>query len=225
MSIDLIMLCASADSRNVAEIVEELSYDWNLIGFLDDDPAKQGTIINGIPVLGKTADAVMYPTCNFVILVGSAKDYSLKKRLFNRLSINLEQFATIIHPNAYVSKFASVGRDVAILSGVTVMANAVIGNHVFIASKSNIGHDTKIGDYVLMSALVAIPGNVIVEEGCYIGLNSSIRDGVIIGKWSLVGMGSVVIHNVPPYHVVAGNPAKIIKELDPANFEFRNFGK
>lgn len=215
MSKDLIILCASADGINVAETIEKLTYEWNLIGFLDDDPAKQGTVINGIPVLGKTADVVMYPKCHFIILVGSPKDYTIKKKLFNRLGINIERFATIIHPSAYVSKFASIGRDVAILPGVTVMANAVIGNHVFIASKSNIGHGTKIGDYVLMSALVAIPGNVTVEEGCWIGLNSSIRDGVTIGQWSLVGMGSTVIHDVPPYHVVAGNPARTIRKLNP----------
>ena len=215
MSKDLIILCASADGTNVAETIERLP-EWNLIGFLDDDTTKQNTVINDIPVLGKIKDVSLYPKCHFVILVGSPKDYFIKKKLFSKLDISLDHFATIIHPSAYISRFTSIGKGVAILPGVTIMANATIGNHVFIASKCNIGHGTKIGDYVLMSALVAIPGNVTIEEGCWIGLNSSIRDGITIGQWSLIGMGSVVIKDVEPYTIVAGNPAKVIGVVEPS---------
>ena len=215
MSKDLIILCASADGTNIAEIIEKLP-EWNLIGFLDDDPTKQNTVINDVPVLGKIEEAILYSKCHFLLHAGSSKDYSIKKKLFDKLDISLNRFVTIIHPSAYISRFASIGKNVAIFPNVTVMANATIGNHVFIASKCNIGHGSKIGDYVLMSALVAIPGNVIVEEGCWIGLNASIRDGITIGKWSLVGMGSVVIKDVEPYTIVAGNPAKVIGVVEPS---------
>ena len=215
MSKDLIILCASADGTNIAEITEKLP-EWNLIGFLDDDPTKQNTIINDVPVLGKIEKATLYSKCHFILHVGNPKDYSIKKKLFDKLDINLNRFATIIHPSAYISRFASIGKNVAIFPNVTVMTNATIGNHVFIASKCNIGHGSKIDDYVLMSALVAIPGNVTVEEGCWIGLNASIRDGVTIGKWSLVGMGSVVLKDVEPYTIVAGNPAKVIGVVEPS---------
>jgi len=215
MSKDLIILCASADGTNIAEIIEKLP-EWNLIGFLDDAPIKQNTVINDIPVLGKIEDVSLYPKCHFILLAGNPKNYFIKKKLFDKLDISLNRFVTIIHPSAYISRFASIGKNVAIFPNVTVMANATIGNHVFIASKCNIGHGSKIGDYVLMSALVAIPGNVIVEEGCWIGLNASIRDGITIGKWSLVGMGSVVIKDVEPYTIVAGNPAKVIGVVEPS---------
>lgn len=219
MAKDLIIIGAGGDGKNVAEVIEEIGDEWNLLGFLDDDPEKQGIEINGVPVLGKIADIARYDNCYFVILIGSPKGSFIKKRLVTELGINLENYATIIHPSAIVSKYANVGKGSVILPGVTIMANAEIGNHVFIASKTNVGHDTKIGDYVAISALAAIAGNVIIEEGCYIGLNSSIRDGVTIGKWSLVGMGSVVIHDVPAYHVVAGNPATIVRKLEPAKFQ------
>lgn len=219
MAKNLIIIGASGDGRNVAEIVAEMSHEWHLLGFLDDDPKKQGAEINGIPVLGKIASIDMYADCYFVVLVGDPKDYFVKKRLVNRLGIDELKFATIIHPSAWVSRHASIGRGSVILPGVTIMANAEIGNHVFVASKTNIGHDTKIGDYVLISALAGISGNVVIEEGCYIGIGSSIREGVTIGKWSIVGMGSVVVSDVPPYHVVVGNPAKILRKLEPTKFQ------
>lgn len=52
-----------------------------------------------------------------------------------------------------------------------------------------------------------------IEEDCWIGGNAIILPGVRIGKGSTVGAGSVVTRDVPPYKVVAGNPARIIKDV------------
>src|SRR4030042_3259975 len=138
-----------------------MNREWNLLGFLDDDPEKQGTKINGIPVLGGTTDIDKYSSCRFIVLLGTHKDRFIKKRTIAKLPIPAENYATVIHPTAWISRHAIIGRGSILLPGITIMANAEIGNHVFIASKTNIGHDTKINDYVLMSALVAIAGNVV----------------------------------------------------------------
>ena len=215
MAKDLIIISAGGDGKNAAEMIEEIGPEWSLLGFLDDDLRKQDIEINGVPVLGKIADIARYNNCYFVILLGSAKDYLIKKRFVAKLGISLEKFATIIHPSARVSKYANIGRGSVILPGVTIMANAEVGNFVFVASNTNIGHDTKIGDYVTIAPLAAIAGRVTIEEGCYIGLNSSIRERVTIGEWSLVGMASAVTSNVPAYHVVVGNPARILRRREP----------
>jgi acetyltransferase-like isoleucine patch superfamily enzyme len=52
-----------------------------------------------------------------------------------------------------------------------------------------------------------------IEEDCWIGGNVVVLPGVRIGKGSTVGAGSVVTKDVPPYKVVAGNPARIIKDV------------
>lgn len=54
---------------------------------------------------------------------------------------------------------------------------------------------------------------VVIEDNVWIGQFSTILKGVIIGKGSIVGTRAVVTKNVPPYTIVAGNPAKIVKEL------------
>lgn len=56
---------------------------------------------------------------------------------------------------------------------------------------------------------------VLLSKGVWIGANSMILKGVSIGEGSVVGAGSVVTKNVPPYTIVAGNPAKIIREIPP----------
>jgi acetyltransferase-like isoleucine patch superfamily enzyme len=50
-----------------------------------------------------------------------------------------------------------------------------------------------------------------IKEGAWIGANSIILNGVTIGKNSVVGAGSIITKSVPDYHVVAGNPAKVLK--------------
>lgn len=54
---------------------------------------------------------------------------------------------------------------------------------------------------------------IVVEDNVWIGRDTRILKGVTIGKGSIVALGAVVTHDVPPYTVVAGNPAKVVKTL------------
>lgn len=52
---------------------------------------------------------------------------------------------------------------------------------------------------------------VVIEDHCFIGVNSVIMPGVTVGKAAVVASGAVVVTSVPPYTMVAGNPAKVVK--------------
>ena len=84
----------------------------------------------------------------------------------------------------------------------------------------------KLGNHVILGPNVVIfgagqssnlsrldvSGQVIIEDNVYIGGNSVIRYGVTVGQGSTVAANSTVVKNVPPFSVVGGNPAKIIKK-------------
>lgn len=53
--------------------------------------------------------------------------------------------------------------------------------------------------------------DVIIEDGVWVGCNVTILKGVHIGKGSVIAAGSIVTKDVPPYSIVGGNPAKVIK--------------
>ncbi|KAJ5902578.1 Maltose/galactoside acetyltransferase [Penicillium taxi] len=55
---------------------------------------------------------------------------------------------------------------------------------------------------------------IVIGEDCWLGGNVIVLPGVTIGKGSTVGAGSVVTKDVPPFHVVAGNPARIIRRIE-----------
>ena len=219
---DLLILGAGGDGRIVADLVASINTKkkkWKLLGYLDDDPLKQGSEINDFPVLGTLRDVIRYDDCFFVATFGSPKTNFLKKRIISDLRIPIDRFATLIHPGANVSSYAKIGRGTIIHFGTNVSVNAFIGDHVKILANCNISHDTEIHDFTTIAPSVSISGQVTVKEGCYLGSNSSIRQRLNIGEWSLIGLGAVIIKDVPPYCTVVGNPGRIIRKRDPSDFQ------
>lgn len=60
-------------------------------------------------------------------------------------------------------------------------------------------------------------GKIVVEDDVWVGFQCLVLSGVTIGKGAVVAAGSVVVKDIPPYAVVGGNPAKVIKYRFPAS--------
>ena len=89
-----------------------------------------------------------------------------------------------------------------------------MGDFVFCLSGSVINHDNVIEDRVVFASGVALAGHVHVENGCYLGQSSTVRQFLTIGRGSMLGMGAVVVKDVPPNSVMAGNPARKLRDRD-----------
>jgi acetyltransferase-like isoleucine patch superfamily enzyme len=74
-------------------------------------------------------------------------------------------------------------------------------------------HDDEVGDYATLAARVAVAGLVTIGEGCYLGSGALVREGLVVGPWSMVGMGAVVLSDVPAYEVWVGNPARRLRQV------------
>jgi len=117
--------------------------------------------------------------------------------------------------------------------GLKVGNNSSIGPYSYIGCSGYI----EIGDNVMISPRVSIYSEnhnfedphipmidqgvtrsfVKIEDDCWIAANSIILAGVVIGQGSVIAAGSVVTKDVPPYSVVAGNPAKVLKSRNTLN--------
>jgi acetyltransferase-like isoleucine patch superfamily enzyme len=63
------------------------------------------------------------------------------------------------------------------------------------------------------------PRAVVIEENVWIGFEAVVLPGITIGRGAVIGCKTVVTENVPPYAVVAGNPARIIRFIEPTDTE------
>jgi maltose O-acetyltransferase len=85
---------------------------------------------------------------------------------------------------------------------VVIGADCMIGSHVAISSLT---HDHRAAN--MRDTMIARP--VVVEDGVWIGSHAVILPGVTLGKGAVIGAGSVVTHDVPPYAIVHGVPATV----------------
>jgi acetyltransferase EpsM len=97
----------------------------------------------------------------------------------------------------------------------TVLPNAKIGNHCSIRASANVGHDCRIGDFSYLGPNATLSGRTIVEEGVHIGPNACTLGRTTIGAFSVVGIGSAVIKDLPLYSASFGVPARILERIDP----------
>ena len=92
-----------------------------------------------------------------------------------------------------------------------IQRNTKIGKNSMIMSGTHIGHDVHIGSGCNISPNVAFAGEVTLKDDATIGMGATIHQGVTIGSCSMIGMGAVVINDIPPFVTYAGVPAKKIK--------------
>lgn len=105
-----------------------------------------------------------------------------------------------------------IGALVAIARGT--VDDTVIDDGVRIDDKVFIAHNAHIGKNTLVIAQAEISGSVHIGDGCTIGPGAVIREHVTIGDGTLIGLGAVVVKDVPAHVVVAGNPARILRDRD-----------
>ncbi|MFA7116560.1 MAG: acyltransferase [Bacteroidales bacterium] len=149
---------------------------------------------------------------------GSVIYRSVRKDLppFNRFSLGrysvVESFSCLNNAvgDIHIGDYSLIG------IGNTIIGPVTIGNHVSIAQNVTItalNHNfSDIEKNIDQQGININPINI--ENDVWIGANAVILPGVIIGKHSVIGAGSIVTKKIPPYSICVGNPAHIIKYYD-----------
>ena len=108
------------------------------------------------------------------------------------------------------------------VDSVTIGKCVIISNHVHIYDNNNHPTSPEVRETMCMGSFdgdawrwrYAASAPIVIEDNVWIGEYSAIMKGVTVGKGSIVAAHSVVTKDVPPYSIVAGNPAKVVKTLE-----------
>ncbi|MGE7432952.1 acetyltransferase [Kitasatospora sp. NPDC001175] len=208
---DLVIVGAGGFGREAAEAARAAGDSWRLRGFLDDNEALHGSEVDGVPVLGPAEAVHDLPDAQVVLCTVNPRVYHSRSDLLERLKLPEDRYATLVHPSAQIAHAAELGPGSVLLANVVMTARATVGAHVAVMPQTVLTHDTEVADLVTLATGVRLGGGVRLERGCYLGAGAMVREYTTVGRWSLVGMGSVVLHDVPPRQVWAGSPARFLR--------------
>lgn len=186
---------------------------FEVIGILDDDSTKIGQEFWGIKVLGTIDDIENFITPNEKIgVVISIANPIVKEKIVAKLSQYSQIiFPNFIHKNTWLSRAVKLGRGNIIYPGVSINYETVMHNFTTINMNVSLGHNCIANNYVTISPGVNLAGFTDIGLASFIGIGSCCKQGHVIGNYTTIGAGSVVIRDIPDYAVVVGNPGKIIK--------------
>lgn len=110
--------------------------------------------------------------------------------------------------------------DIGAFSHITAVGKIEIGNGVLTGRRVLISNNNH-GDFSEESLriqpnsrTIVSRGDLVIEDNVWIGEGASILGGLIIGRGTVVGANAVVTKDIPPYSLVVGNPARIVKQIN-----------
>jgi len=192
--------------------------EYELAGYINDSAV--GESFEGFPVLGGKEDIPRfveegYYFINTVYKIDGQVD---RRKLFNSLNIPEERLAIFVHPLAYLAHNVTLSPGCVIMPGVTISSNTVLGKCCRVMAGAFIGHDVEIAEHCFFAANSCVGSDTIIDEWSYFGFNCTTRGKLKFGKFSVVGIGSVVTKDVEPYSIVYGNPAKFQRFVNDKDY-------
>lgn len=187
-------------AKVVAATLLDAGYD--VIAVFDDDAARWGTKLSGIPILGSIGSIRQHEPLPAVIAIGNNR---VRKAIAEELDL---EWLTVVHPKANVDASVELGQGTVVFAGAVIQPDTRVGDHAIINTAASVDHDCVVGDYAHLAPGVHLAGGVSVGNGTLMGIGSSAVPGIDVGAWATVGAGASVLENVPREVVVVGVPAR-----------------
>lgn len=205
---NLLIIGAGGHGSVVADSAQEQGL-WGKIFFLDDKYPLI-TRINDWEIVGKIGSANKYLDSNIDLIIAIGEN-SLRIKLME-LHIQMGfRMARIVHPRAYISKYAKIDEGTVVFAQAAVNSGVHIGKGAIINTGCTVDHDSTIGKGAHLSPGVHVAGGVAIGDLTWIGIGASIIHSLNIGSNVIVGAGSVILDHIIDNCKVVGVPGRIIQ--------------
>jgi sugar O-acyltransferase (sialic acid O-acetyltransferase NeuD family) len=207
----LVIIGSGGHAREALDVVEAINAvvpTYEMIGFLDDDAARVGTMVRGFAVRGPIEQLFELGEALYFIGIGNCAGRS---RVARRLHGCAARATTLIHPHASLTAHCTLGQGALIAAGCVLTSSVTVGDHSHINVGASVSHDCTIEEFVHLAPGVRLAGNVTIRRGCEIGIGACVVPGIEVGEDTIVGAGAIVIRSLPARVTAVGVPARIIR--------------
>lgn len=211
---EIYILGAGGQARQVESILSAIDPKAKITAFLDKNDGYTPQYVHNIPILNESIlDGLK---CEDVLILNGLGRPNRRKPIEKLISMGFS-FLQLIHPEAFIGKYVTIGEGTIIQSGVQFMTDISVGRFSLVDLSATIGHDVTIGDYTTVSTGVNIAGGAAIGHGTWVGSGSVIIENVKIGDNSVIGAGSVVTRDIASNRLAFGVPAKEVRSIKDAS--------
>lgn len=206
--VPVLILGAGSFALEVRERLRE-SGRYRLMGYVQDVRAvAPGEMLEGDPVYHVEDLRNLPREYRAVTAIGSTRRRKLIESVL-ALGFPLE---TVVPPSAVMDDTVVLGPGCYFSPSLTVASYTRFGTAVFCHRGTNIGHHVEIGNFVNVSLGAIVAGHSRLGDQAFIGMGAMVLDHRTVGEGAIVAAGAVVTADVPAHAMVAGIPARIVKE-------------
>ncbi|MBN2196537.1 MAG: acetyltransferase [Polyangiaceae bacterium] len=199
---------AGGHGKVVADIAVALGLP--VTGFLDDGKAPGAVVLDSpatgpLTILGGSGWLAERPGQSVALGIG---DNETRECLAERCVGRGHPLATLVHPSAVVSAFATIGAGSVVMANAVLNPAAVVGRGCIINTAAVIEHDVIVGDFAHVSPNATLAGGAGLGARSHLGSGAVVIPLVQIGARCTIGAGAVVIRAVPNGTKAVGVPAR-----------------
>jgi UDP-perosamine 4-acetyltransferase len=183
-----------------------------VLGFVDDDPTRAGSLVLGLPVHTRDWLRERVSAGGVSVALGIG-DNAARQAIAHRIREMGASLCIAAHPTAVIAASARVGEGTVLMAGAIVNADAVIGVGAIVNTSAVVEHDVVVGDFAHLSPGAVLAGASALGTLSSLGAGAVVIHCVAVGAGTVVGAGAVVSRPLPDHVVAYGVPARVHRQL------------
>lgn len=210
MAKPLVMLGAGGHASVLAELL--LTENRQIIAVVSPEPIKANSPLTGLKCIAndnKLLTSYSPEQVELVNGIGSIPGSNLRLKLFNYFSEKGYRFASVLSPQANISKYINLAEGVQVMKGALIQTNVSIGKNTIINTGVIVDHDCKIGCHNHIAPGAVLCGGVITAQQVHIGTGANVTQGISIGENAVVGAGVSIVRNVITNQIIIPAPNRV----------------
>jgi UDP-perosamine 4-acetyltransferase len=212
---DVVIIGAGGHGKVVLDILAAEG-KYRPVGFVDNNPALLDSYVCGLPVLGPINALPRLKRQRIRHAIVAIGDNRQRLNLLPEIDATGITLVNAVHPTAFVSPRATLGRGVVVAPRASVVVEARVGDLAIVNTAAVVDHECDVGEAAHVCPGAVLAGRVRVGRGAFIGIGAQVIQCRSVGAFAVIGAGAVVIQDVPDGATAVGVPARVVKAAAPS---------